>query len=127
MIEHGLVTHLKTLNTSAGFRIHPEVLPQASETPAITYSKDAEQHNYTFDGHHDLVKAEFQIDCWGKTYADAKGLYQAVYNNLKNFGFEYMGGVWVNQVFIVGSMDIYESSVELYRSSFSFSIVYRES
>lgn len=126
MIETALVEYLKSLNLSCGFRIYPELLPQNELVPAITYHKDGESHDYAFDGHIGLIPVEFQIDCWGDTYAAAKGLFKLLYDDLKNFRFQEMGGVWVNQVFITGSADIYEKTPELYRSSLSCKIVYRE-
>lgn len=70
MIETGLVTLLKTVNS----RVYPRT-PQQPTFPFIRYQRIGRDDESSIDGKATgLTDYSFQIDCMAKTYSEAKQL-----------------------------------------------------
>ena len=80
-IGRGLRTRmisLTAITTLTSTRIYPEVLPQNSTLPAITYrtiTGDAESHLLGISG---LVHSRIQIDCFAATHISARAVHEQV-------------------------------------------------
>ena len=66
-------------------RITPGRRGQAEDLPAITVHRISGGPNYTFDGEADQSEARVEINCWAKTYPDAKNTARAVTDSLSGF------------------------------------------
>lgn len=76
-MEEALVAHLLAFGTLAalvGQRITWATRPQASALPAVVLSKVDGIPDYTMAGPSGLVAARIQVDSWGTTYAEARGV-----------------------------------------------------
>jgi hypothetical protein len=82
MIEQDLFTYLSaqaTLTAEVGTRIYPNKMPAHDATyPAITYFKVSGQRETDMDGDSDLKHPRYQFNCWGRSYADAKEVAEAL-------------------------------------------------
>lgn len=52
--------------------------PQTSQVPALILHVIASPQQHTYRGRNERVERVVQIDCWGGTYLEAKGLARAV-------------------------------------------------
>jgi hypothetical protein len=116
MIQWALRAHLIALETSAGARIYPVILPQSPTLPALTYQRVSEPRQLTHDGVTALVESRYQVTAWAPTYDAAAALAAAVGDGLHGFtGTMGAGGVFdgvdvasVRQELLV---DLYEPGV----------------
>jgi hypothetical protein len=122
MIESDLYSYLSgvsAVSALAGTRLYPLILPQAPTYPAITYTVQGADRDYTYCGPSGLVKKDIQIDAWGSTYAAAKALQDVLRVALDGF-VGLMGNTRVHRVEILAEIDVYEDEPQAYRSSYSF-------
>lgn len=130
MIEYGLKAFLCAQTNIAalvGDRVSPEIKEQDQGYPSITYSRERTQRNTLFEGQSDFVKAEFQIDAWAESYDDAKLLQNEIRKAMRNFKDGMMDTIPVNRVYLEDTeADVFEHSIEKYRSSQLYSIWFCE-
>ena len=76
-IEKALVNLLNTdtdVNAKVGSRIFPVFVPNGQSLPAITYQEVSGVRDNVMVGASGLVQARYQINCWTKTYREAREL-----------------------------------------------------
>ena len=76
-IEKALVNLLSSdasVNAKVGGRIYPVFVPNDQSLPAITYQEVSGVRDNVMAGASGLVQARFQINCWTKTYREAREL-----------------------------------------------------
>lgn len=61
-----------------GSRLYPNIIPQGTPNPAMTYQQISGPRGHDMDGAIGLTKARYQINCWAASYAKAKELAEAV-------------------------------------------------
>jgi len=97
--------------------IFPSVVPQKATFPAVVYGKDSTRFQESFDGHNLLIATLFQIDCYGKTSAEAESLADAVKNALIDYRTSP-----VNRTRIDNEITLFEPDTELHRVLLQFTI-----
>jgi len=55
-------------------RIYPNLLPESTTLPALTYQELTAFRQYVMTGPVGMVRFRFQINCWASTYAGADEL-----------------------------------------------------
>lgn len=111
MIESSLRPYLAADLGVSGYvadRIYPIQLPQAAALPAVTYQRISTVPYHHLEGYSGLTASRLQIDCWAVTYADAKGLAEAVRLALDGFS-GAMGEHTIESVLLLGHNDVPES------------------
>lgn len=106
--------------TSAGARVHPGLLDQGSDLPAVVFTRIAGAPVASADGQNELVNARFQVDCFAVTYAAAKTLANAIRSTLDATA----GGL---KAVCEGEIDFYDDAPRTYRVSLDFSCWFTES
>ena len=61
-----------------GNNVFPNIIPQDTVLPAITYQQISGPRDYTSDGESGLVESRYQLNCIAETYQGAKELFEAV-------------------------------------------------
>lgn len=97
-----------------GTRVYPLVLPQKAALPAVSYLRVDGVQDSNLSGNSGLEAVRVQVDCWGRTYAQAKGLADDVADAMASgFGNEC---VWLSD------RDQYEDGAKVFRVILEFSI-----
>jgi hypothetical protein len=73
------------LTTLVGAKITPSVRQQATGLPAVVLTRISGQRDYHMAGASGLTESRFQIDCYGKTWPQAKSVARAVIGRLSGF------------------------------------------
>ena len=131
-MEEALVAYLLAntgLATLVGNRITWTTRGQASQTPAIVLTKVSGVRGYTMLGPDGLVEARVQIDCWGRTFGEAKQVSRAVIAAMHGIA-GVRGGVRFQSGFVDGERDDFDSgsnvqagsAERLFRTSLDFII-----
>jgi uncharacterized protein DUF3168 len=134
MIEASLETYLKNnagIAALVASRIYPQLIPENPTYPAISYEKTSGEHERSLTGSSGLAMADFELECWAKTYGGAKSVADAVRNALDGFS-GMMGTDAVSEVHLDSDSDLFEISAgnemqRLYGVQLSLTIWYRES
>ena len=71
-------------NVGVGRRVYPSVIPEGAQLPAITYQRVSTMRHHCMGGDAALQRPRMRIDCWGKTYGDAKTVADAVVARYQN-------------------------------------------
>lgn len=129
-IEDGLVALLLAdsgVSALVGTRIYPLKLPQDDGLPAIRFQRISGERVRTLDGPTGLVRPRIQIDAYGKTYAEAKAVAEAVEALLDG----YSGPAGTDQIEAVSletDRDLDENPLgeEAARVSMDFFVSYRK-
>lgn len=127
-IEAGLFDYLSThatVSADIGTRVYPVKLPQNPTFPCASYTTSGADRHSTFSGQNDFVGMNIDIDCWGETYSDAKDLQTKIRGAVQNYQ-GLMGTVNVDSVFVYDPVDVYEDSVQAYRSTLPITIYHTE-
>ncbi len=67
-----------TLSGLVGTRITPNLVPQGSSMPAVSYTQTSGLREQVMTGPVGLVNSRWQINCWGLSYASVRGVANAV-------------------------------------------------
>jgi len=129
----GLFTELTTNTTTAGYlagvgpnsgRVFPLVIPQkkdgSQQVPCVVYSERDVQRQVTYCGTDGLARTVVQIDCYSKTYAEARDLSKAVFDVLQDFQGLLGGIVNVRAASLETQFDVQDFEPGLYRVSQSW-------
>ena len=87
-IEEAIFDILRLDATVAGLvstRIYPEVIPQNTSLPAIYYTQVAGPRQHTLGSTDDMVPSQWQFSCVAETYAELRGLSDAVRGALDSY------------------------------------------
>jgi len=88
-----------------GPRIHWVRLPQGLATPHVRLTLISGGLNYHYSGPDSVQGVRVQVDCFGDTYAAAKGVARAIETALSGFR-GVMGSRFVDGTFLVGARDL---------------------
>jgi len=108
MIETDIFDALKDLVAD---RCYPLMMPQNPVLPAIVYSRQASDPQYRLEGGSSLSQVRVEIDCYAKTYDEAKSLSAEVRSAME--AASYKGTM-------IFDADFYEPDVKLYRVILDF-------
>jgi len=123
-IHEALVAHLRAdaaIQSLAGDRIYPSVLPENSVMPALTYHlvDGANQHVARY------IRASFWFSCWSYQRGLSWMLARAVRNALENFHGDYAANVHAFSL-VENWYDDYEADSKLYPVRVHARIWYQE-
>jgi hypothetical protein len=114
VIEVALAALLDAADTSAADRIKPLTLPRDPTLPACTYQLISNPRELSHDGDQGYATFRVQLNCWGKTYKQAKQLAGearlALNGQRGNFG-----GVEVGRIQVSSGRDDWDQERELAR------------
>lgn len=112
-----------------GTRCHPEVLPQQSVLPAITYQRISTPRRHTMGVVPPMAHPRFQFDCFAATYLDVTTLAAQVRAAFSRWS-GTVGGVEVLDARLDNEIDhppaLLGTSTEMRRVSLDFIIDHRE-
>lgn len=117
MIEKALHEKLSSITQP-----YPVFLPQNVETPALTYQRISDVPAHHLSG-STITGSRFQVDCWGDTYDQVKGIAADIRGALDGFRGE-VAGVHFSAL-VLSSRDLYEEGAMLRRVSLDISIWHR--
>lgn len=108
-------------------RVYPQVAPQGTPTPRITWFLPSSEFPHWLTGTGGLGKYDVQIDCWGASSQECTDLAQACRNAIDDNRNVLWGSDTVRQVFVESRIDSYElnqdaSEMPLFRSTLLVSI-----
>ena len=114
-------------------RIYPDILPQNTPYPAITYQKISENEIDTFNQPTTLMVPIYQFSCWGSTRSSSEAVSKQLRLAFKNYKSTTMGGaggVSVSAVRIINRLGTYETDndgkIIAYGTLTDFEISYQE-
>lgn len=87
-MEEAIIAYLLAgagVTALADTRVFPGARPQQSSLPSVVLTRVDGAPLYADDGEAGLEDGRIQIDCWGRTYTDAKQLARAVVDRLSAF------------------------------------------
>lgn len=113
MIEEQLFNHLKVNVASVSERIYPLIMPQNCVKPALVYTVVHDGDMQTISGCVISQDVRFQIDIYGNSYAEVKGILTEVKSALYTFDAYPIG---------LNSRDGFDSSEELFRQIIDFKL-----
>lgn len=123
--EAELKAHLQSdsaISAMVGERIHPLILPERSEFPAITYTLVFGEPQNSLDGFTSgLRRISVQIDCWSRTFDRTKSVAEAVVSRLGT-----PASAFKSVVTEYPTLDDYESETKIYRRSIGASCWFTE-
>ena len=108
MIETEIFEELKDLVAS---RCYPLMMPQNPTLPALVYSRQASKPEYRLEGGSSLSQVRVEIDCYAKSYEEAKSLASQVRSAMELAAFKGT---------MIFDTDFYEPDVKLYRVVLDF-------
>lgn len=131
-MEEALVAYLLAnagLTALVGDRINWSTRPQGSIVPALALTKVGGVRGYTMRGPDGLIEARVQVDCWGRTFGEAKRASRAVIAAMHGIKGVH-GGVRFQSAFVDGERDGFDSgsnvqtgsAERLFRTSLDFII-----
>lgn len=119
--EADLRAHLLEASITAyvGERIGPEIRPQGSNLPAITFLRIAGVPQTDLDGDDgNLLNIRQQIDVWSKTHDQVKLIAEAVRIRMQAAASTFRS-------VMISDQDFYEDEPRIFRVSMDFSCWYR--
>ena len=100
-----------------GTRLFPLVAPEGVAKPFCTYQKISNARAYTFSKTSPVSRARIQLDCWGDSYSQVKGLASEISTALE---------AWDSTEILTAQQqnesDGYEPDTKLFRVSVDFFI-----
>jgi hypothetical protein len=117
MIQEGIVSLLSNsvaVTALVSTRTTPVVLPPNPQYPALTYTDISFVTDSLLQGPGPNAK-RVRLDCWGKSYADAKALQQAVHSVFDGFTGTLSDGTVVQETALSNEIDFFESDSRVYR------------
>jgi hypothetical protein len=132
-MEEALIGQLLASSSLAALvaaRVYPARRPQASDLPAVVLTRVDGVRQYADEGPIDLVQSRVQLDCWARTYAEAKAVARAVRDALLDLEGVY-GGVEFQASHLEAERDFAEDGANqaeyLHRVVLEFLVWHRES
>lgn len=135
-IESALYSYLSnkaSVTALVSDRIYPQVAPQGTAYPFVTFNVLSEDTQHDMSGASGLTNVAMQIDAWCETVADRVSVSEALRNALDGFrGAMGTESLHISNFFMTDRQNFVEGDTEgkahpLYRSSMDFSIWHAES
>lgn len=127
-MEAHLISTLLTdagVSLAVGSRIYPMTAPQGTPLPRVTVQKISAVRTYTTQGQADLVESRVQVDCWGRSFGEAKEAARAVIAAMSGLKDQFFSGI-----FIDGERDFFDAppntSERVYRTSVDLMLWHRD-
>lgn len=112
------------LSALVGTRIGPNILPQSTTYPAISYRRVSAERASAMGADPGNVRARFQVDVFAETYASARAVAEQVRQALQrwtnNSGTVIQGTYYLNEV------DLYEDETQIHHLALDFEVNYLE-
>jgi hypothetical protein len=126
-IEQAIYSYLSGeagITDIVGTRIYPIFLPQDTDYPALTYIRISGPEHHDID----VSYPRFQISCWAKSYAEAKGLADEVKAAFQRFKGVMGGaqGVEVIQGVFMNDLDLYDNETQVYHIPVDIKLIHRK-
>lgn len=89
MIEDGLTAYLledDAVSALLAERLYALALPENPAYPCATLEVKTDVSDYTSDGPSGYVEVHVEIECFGLSYSDARGLAEAISDCIENLG-----------------------------------------
>jgi len=103
--------------------VFPQQLPEGSTMPALVYAIVGRQSVNSTEGTNRTAMKRVQIDCYGRSYGDAKQLQLPVRKELEPLkGYTLSEGTRVAGVFVNSELDAFEYGPFLYCAVLDFNI-----
>jgi hypothetical protein len=106
-------------------RVYPNFIPQGATLPLIVYQKVTGTRDHALAGPTGKAHPRFQIEAWGETYTEAKGLANAIRGALDGTR-TTSGSVTIGSTVLQSERDFYEAAVPAHRIVLDFSIWHTE-
>lgn len=104
------------VTAAIGTRLHPSKLPQSPALPAVVYAVVSEVPVHTLDGAgYQLAGARVQFDCYGVSYAAARGAWSAIEVVLRTLAKTKPGAGL--EAWLEDARDLYDDVAQLHRIS----------
>ncbi len=118
-IEEAITAHIKAnagLTALIAGRVYPTHMPQNPTLPAMVYNRISGERVQNMQGSSGLASPRFQFDCFARTYAEAKGVGEALRLAIEGFSGTMGGvsGVDVNSCLLQSDQDGYEDDLQLF-------------
>lgn len=122
----GLLTRSTGLAALVGTQIYPDVMPDSTILPAVTYQKMSGSSARGAVVDPPLMTAVFQISSWAKTRNAAAAITQQVRDAMDRQRQQTVNGVYVDDTFYVDDLDLYDPTTKTYFNHCTFRIHYRD-
>lgn len=129
MIETGIYAQLMATLAVTDLvvdRVYPIMMPQQPTLPAITYQRISTTDRYAQDGSQDLPTVRVQINCVAATLAAAGALSAAVRTALDVQHGTTWDGHAIGASRRVGSVTLFEPSIEAYMLADDYLITFAD-
>lgn len=125
-MEQELRYELDTI-TEITDNIYPTNAPVGLKRPYLVYYRSDSQTDKTFEGYNGMKSAEYVLSVMAVKYSDMRSITDKVVALLISLPFTYIGKsntLYVKDVVIDGTDDIWESELKLNRGIINFTIYY---
>lgn len=134
MIEPALVEKIRTLAAIIAIpglpdRIYPVKAPQDSPFPCVVYERVSGARVHSHQGASGLASPRIEVRSWGKTYADAKSVSEAIRAGIDGFSgnVTVRGVVYdVNSILLADERDLYDEELKVFGVSVDYTIWHAE-
>lgn len=130
---------LSVLTNAAGVaalvstRIYAVTAPQDDQLPDITFQRIGAEHVHAWGADPGLIRGEWQVDCWGRTYDEAGDVRDAVLAALNRYSGTADSTV-VQEVLVMNEFDQHDTEgtpvgrtdTGIYRRTLEFAVWYEE-
>lgn len=111
-----------------GTRVFPNIPPEGTILPAVSYRRISDQHLYTYDAFgvgEAWTSARVQFDCWDQTMLGAIQVGEAIMAALSGYSGD-MAGQLIGSSFAITEADFYEPQTKLHRRTMDFRIAFED-
>ena len=118
-VEQALVSRLladPTVSGSVGNRIHPQIVPQDSTYPAISYSRISSSPVPVLSGTSGLTFHRFQVNAWSPSYSTTRTLASGIRSALDG----------KEATMLLNDIDLYDESARLHYCAMDFMIAFND-
>lgn len=114
-------------------RVYALTAPQDDLLPDVTYQRIGGDHVHAWGADPGLIRAEVQVDCWGRTLAETSAVRDAVLAALNRYGGTADGTV-IQEALVVNEFDQHDTEATpvgrtdtgVYRRTLEFALWYEE-
>jgi len=133
-LETSIITWLTTstnVNKFTNGQIYPDVAPQGTPLPRVTFIDISDDPDHHMQGASGLSQALIQIDVWAGSSVDRRTLANYIKNRMDGVISATIAGLTVDSIMLLRRKNIYESPPDgsetgIYRQMMEFTFKYRE-
>lgn len=122
-----------TLTALVGTRIYALTAPQDDQLPDVTFQRIGSEPTHAWNADPGLVRAEVQVDCWGRTLAEAASVRDAVVGAFSRYG-GTAGGTAIQEALLMNDFEQHDTDATpvgrtdtgVYRRTLEFAVWYEE-